>query len=506
MKIIPLSRYLHPIIPFFLLGQSIDTTIVKYFPTDLTRSILLKEGVDSSKLKKRAYFKATYDGGGDLIKVEYVPASRDQGLPLDTAGTRVLYYTNWNDYKRELTNPITEWEAGRVPHYRATFGRSGRLTYVDRITGLGEKLYTYKLRWNREGTKSAYRVTFHVKMPITQLDSILFAHPASEMRPGWVADFKSIEDGRPKSVRVYGELGYEYYNYKFYYEDLQDTVNQTERITARYFQADTIYLGSHDIYLAKSEYLTQLDYFSTNGTLLTRAVFWLDPILDDVIVTTANEAGEIIGRRIVPKAKALWRQYRLGGLYGEEDEITTVRERKVGIDRVAEEEEEKDLVMMNVDLYGSLPMLDGLGENMETVLWGPGYMIGAKLPWAFKFRQSQINLLFEYMSATLPGGFYNLELNGFNALASYPLILDFVEGLNIIGGLGMFLSSYGQINNVNAFAFIGGAEFRLVSTAFPNSRIKTVFGVRGMHLRADPRDDEAVMNFLMFQVGFIYAL
>ena len=489
-----------------MLGQSIDTTTVKYFPTDLTRSILLKDGVDSSKLKKRAYFKATYDGGGDLIKVEYVPASSDQGLPQDTTGTRVLYYTNWNDYKRELTNPITEWEAGRVPHYRATFGRSGRLTYVDRYTGLGENLYTYKLRWNREGTKSAYRVTFHVKMPITQLDSILFAPPGSEMRPDWVADFKSIEDGRPKSVRVFGDLGYEYYNYKFYYKDLQDTVNQTERITARYFQADTTYLGSHDIYLAKSKYLTQLDYFSTNGTLLTRDVFWLDPILDDVLVTTANEEGEIIGRRIVPKAKALWRQYRLGGLYGEEDEITTVKERKVGRDRVAKEEEEKDLVLMDIDLYGSLPMLQGLGENMETVLWGPGYMIGAKLPWAFRFRKSQINLLFEYMSATLPGGFYNLELNGFNALASYPLIVDFVDGLNIIGGLGMFLSSYGQINNVNAFAFIGGAEFRLVSTAFPNSRIKTVFGLRGMHLRADPRDDEAVMNFLMFQVGFIYAL
>jgi hypothetical protein len=326
------------------------------------------------------------------------------------------------------------------------------------------------------------------------------------MRPDWVADFKSIEDGRPKSVRVYGNLGYEYYNYKFYYEDLQDTVNQTERITVRYFQADTTYLGSHDIYLAKSKYLTQLDYFSTNGTLLTRDVFWLDPILDDVLVTTANEEGEIISRRIVPKAKALWRQYRLGGLYGEEDEIITVKERKVGRDRIAKEEEEKDLVVMDIDLYGSLPMMQGLGENWETVLLGPGYMIGAKLPWAFRFRKSQINLLFEYMSAALPGGFYNLGLNGFNALASYPLIMDFVGGLNIIGGLGMFLSSYGQINNVNAFAFIGGAEFRLVSTAFPNSRIKTVFGVRGMHLTADPRDEEVTMNFLMFHIGFIYAL
>jgi len=240
--------------------------------------------------------------------------------------------------------------------------------------------------------------------------------------------------------------------------------------------------------------------------LISRNVFWLDTILEDVLVTTANEEGEIIGRHIVPKANTLWRQYRLGGVIGEEDKEITVRERKVGRDRVAEEEEEKDLVMMNVDLYGSLPMLNGLGGNMNIVLWGPGYLIGAKLPWALKFRQSQINLLFEYMYTALPAGFYKLELNGFNALASYPVIMDFAQGINIIGGLGMFLSSHGQINNANALALIGGAEFRLVSTAFSNSRLKTVFGVRGMHLTADPRDEEATMNFLMFHIGFIYAL
>jgi len=110
------------------------------------------------------------------------------------------------------------------------------------------------------------------------------------------------------------------------------------------------------------------------------------------------------------------------------------------------------------------------------------------------------------MYTALPAGFYKLELNGFNALASYPVITDFAQGINIIGGLGMFLSSHGQIKNANALAIIGGAEFRLVSTAYSNSRIKTVFGVRGMHLRADPRDEEAIMNFLMFHVGFIYAL
>jgi len=110
------------------------------------------------------------------------------------------------------------------------------------------------------------------------------------------------------------------------------------------------------------------------------------------------------------------------------------------------------------------------------------------------------------MYTTLPGGFYKLKLNGFNALASYPLIIESVQGLNIIGGLGIFLSSYGGVDKTNALALIGGAEFRLVSTAFSNSRIKTVFGVRGMHLTADPRDEEETMNFLMFHVGFIYAL
>ena len=60
--------------------------------------------------------------------------------------------------------------------------------------------------------------------------------------------------------------------------------------------------------------------------------------------------------------------------------------------------------------------------------------------------------------------------------------------------------------NVNSFAIIGGAEFRLVSNAFSNSRIKSVFGFRAVHSMADPRDEEANNNFILFHVGFIYSL
>ena len=506
LKVDIIFRYTVLFIPFFLISQEIDTTIVKYFPTDLTRSILLQDGMDKKKVKKGAYFKATYDGSGDLIKIEYIPSKREKDI-LDTAQTRTLFYSDWNDYNRELSNPISEWDSERLPHYKATFGRNGRLTFVERYNGLGKKLYTYRLRWNKAGTRSAYKITFHTNMIITQLDSVLFANPASEIRKSWVADFRSIKDGRPKSVSVYDELGNKYYSYKFYYEDLQDSINQTEKITSRYFQRDTLFLGSHEVYIAKEKFLTQLDYFNIDGSLISRNAYWMDPILKDVIVTIANEQGEIISRHIVSKANTLWRQYRLGGTYKDEkEEKASIRERKVVRDRIIAVEEEKDVAIMNLDIYGSVPMMNGIGLNMKETEWGPGFIIGTKLPWIFRFDQSLYYLLFEYMSVSLPGGYYPLDLNGFNALISSPISLSSIQGLNIIGGFGIHLASYGQVNNVNSFAIIGGAEFRLVSNAFSNSRIKNVFGFRIVHSMADPRDEEANNNFILFHAGFIYSL
>ena len=506
LKVDIIFRYTVLFIPFFLISQEIDTTIVKYFPTDLTRSILLQDGMDKKKVKKGAYFKATYDGSGDLIKIEYIPSKSEKDI-LDTTQTRTLFYSDWNDYNRELSNPISEWDSERLPHYKATFGRNGRLTFVERYNGLGKKLYTYSLRWNKAGTRSAYKITFHTNMIITQLDSVLFANPASEIRKNWVADFRSIKDGRPKSVSVYDELGSEYYSYKFYYEDLQDSINQTEKITSRYFQRDTLFLGSHEVYIAKEKFLTQLDYFNIDGSLISRNAYWMDPILKDVIVTTANEQGEIISRHIVSKANTLWRQYRLGGTYKDEkEEKVSIRERKVVKNRIIAVEEEKDVAIMNLDIYGSVPMMNGIGLNMKETEWGPGFIIGTKLPWIFRFDQSLYYLLFEYMSVSLPGGYYPLDLNGFNALISSPISLSSIQGLNIIGGFGIHLASYGQVNNVNSFAIIGGAEFRLVSNAFSNSRIKNVFGFRVVHSMADPRDEEANNNFILFHAGFIYSL
>ena len=71
-------------------------------------------------------------------------------------------------------------------------------------------------------------------MIITQLDSILFANPASEIRTNWIADFKSVKDGRPKEVSVFDELGSKYYNYKFYYDDLQELLQKLNWVIKLY--------------------------------------------------------------------------------------------------------------------------------------------------------------------------------------------------------------------------------------------------------------------------------
>ena len=107
---------------------------------------------------------------------------------------------------------------------------------------------------------------------------------------------------------------------------------------------------------------------------------------------------------------------------------------------------------------------------MKEIEWGTGFIVGTKLPWIFRFDQSLYYLLLEYMSVSLPGGYYSLGLNGFNTLIGTPIDLGSVQGLNLIGGLGIHLASYGQVNNVNSLALIGGAEFRLVSNIFSNSK------------------------------------
>ena len=72
LKVDIIFRYTVLFIPFFLISQEIDTTIVKYFPTDLTRSILLQDGMD----KKKAW-KDIWGCGQGIGAVKKVVSTKD---------------------------------------------------------------------------------------------------------------------------------------------------------------------------------------------------------------------------------------------------------------------------------------------------------------------------------------------------------------------------------------------------------------------------------------------
>ena len=48
---------------------------------------------------------------------------------------------------------------------------------------------------------------FHQKGDITRLDSLLFSHKLSEVKPGWRAKVKSKKDGRPSRYDIFDEKG-----------------------------------------------------------------------------------------------------------------------------------------------------------------------------------------------------------------------------------------------------------------------------------------------------------
>ena len=76
---------------------------------------------------------------------------------------------------------------------------------------------TYHLIWSKSGARSEYKVEFHTAGNTSRLDKNLYANQLSYVRPGWIAEFRSRSDGRPKKVLFKDELGYKYFSYNFNY-------------------------------------------------------------------------------------------------------------------------------------------------------------------------------------------------------------------------------------------------------------------------------------------------
>lgn len=295
-----------------------DTTVIKYFPTQLIRSAILNEPVDPEELQGQAYFKAVYNNRGKLLKVEYVPApSLPRGKASNSRGDPLtLYYRYWNPQRRELAEGLTKKDLPGKSYYQAFFDSKGRIRNVVYYNADGRRVWTYHLIWDKSGMRSAYVVEFHVRKPLTTLNAYLFATDVSEMRPGWVAKFKGEYRGIPRTVEVYDPLGNLYYYYRFKYRLERETPTLEESITSVYYRADSTIVGSHKLTFNKDLRLKRIDYYTPTGKLQLSKQFAYARQGKGTLMTVTNAEGELLEKRFIP------RPMRLGKAVKRSREIT----------------------------------------------------------------------------------------------------------------------------------------------------------------------------------------
>ncbi|MFH1851051.1 MAG: hypothetical protein ABIA75_01760 [Candidatus Neomarinimicrobiota bacterium] len=281
-----------------LLAQPADSLIVKYFPTELTRGMILDQASDYRKVKNGPHFRAYYSPQGDLIQVEYVPAPgdrSDQPPPVAKTGPR-QHFSQWNPWQRKLIGPLAANELSGRRHYAVEFDKQGQISRIEFVNGGGKPQWTYHVRWNQAHTRSVYQVEFHVHQSLLALDRFLFASELCEMRPGWTALFELRRDGRPQKVEIQDDHGQSMYFYRFTY----GKDGPTRIISADYFRSNRVLLGCQELYFAPgSSRPNRIDYLAADRRLKKSVTYDWDTERAEVTVTETDAGGSLLGRRVL---------------------------------------------------------------------------------------------------------------------------------------------------------------------------------------------------------------
>lgn len=291
-------------LPGLLLGcglvtaQPADSLIIKYFPTELTRGMILERASDYRKVKNGPHFRAYYSPQGDLIQVEYIPTPGDRSdrPPSPTKTGSRQYFSQWNPWQRELTGPLTAAELSGRRRYAAEFDKQGQIRRIDFINTSGKLQWTYHVRWNQAHTRSVYQVEFQVHQSLLALDRFLFAADLCEMRSGWTALFELRRDGRPQKVEIHDNLGQLLYFYRFTY----GKDGPTRIISADYFRSNRALLGRQELYFALgSNRPNRIDYLAGDRRLKKSVSYEWNTQRAEVTVTETDGSGSLLGRRVL---------------------------------------------------------------------------------------------------------------------------------------------------------------------------------------------------------------
>nr|MCS5662342.1 hypothetical protein [Dehalococcoidia bacterium] len=290
----------------FLLAQ--EKRSVKYFKTDLHRSELLKEEVPEDEAEKINHFKATYNAQGRLIKVEFYPngdrilAQMRKREIFPRPRPPYKYYRRWNPHTRKLGGQLSSSKIGSLPFYRVSFQEESAIRTVEFFRKRNRRLWTYYFMTRESEKEPHLSIVFSIQQPLTVLDPHLFHASASEMKQGWIADFKHNRLDRPFETVVTDPMGNMYYFYRFKhrYESEGDSLNPVSfrYTTSEYYLADSTKMGSHQLVFNENERLLKKEFFDAKGKLLETIEYILDPERNELVTLIRDPKGGILHREV----------------------------------------------------------------------------------------------------------------------------------------------------------------------------------------------------------------
>lgn len=281
---------------------------IKYFKTELHRSELLKDEVSKEESTEINHFKAYYNSRGRLIKVEFYPNGdrilalirKQEIFPRPKAPYK--YFLRWNPHTRELGEELSSSKLGNIAYYRVSYDGESAIRTVEFFNNRKRRLWTYYLMTKEGEKKPNLSIVFAMQQPLTFMDPHLFHPSASEMKKGWVAEFKHNRLNRPLETVVSDPQGNRYYFYRFQhrYETEGDSLNPItfRYTTSEYFLADSTTMGSHQLVYDESERLLKKEFFDNQNHLLESIEYIFNSERGEQVTLIRDPKGGILHREV----------------------------------------------------------------------------------------------------------------------------------------------------------------------------------------------------------------
>ncbi len=210
------------------------------------------------------------------------------------------YFKYWNPYRRILDLQGEAESFFGQSYFEVQYNKDDRIKTVTRIGNDNKPKETYHLVWSKSGNRSEYKIIFHEEGNISRLDKNLYANDLSYVRPGWVAEYKSRSDGRPKQVSISDSLGFQYFSYRFNYTVLKDDDLFSEVIECLYYDSKNDFVGRHLLFWERGAFLRMIQYFNIDNKIVETKEFIYNRKNEETVRIITDESGKEIERKIIP--------------------------------------------------------------------------------------------------------------------------------------------------------------------------------------------------------------